>query len=968
MDSYTRACPNDTTFYQACGNFDFRTSPDGSVLCGYFICTFSNYGITVSGSTIQKIYSCDGKADCLSGVDERGCKNHTTGDEFICSVHGEVIPIVKVCNRECDCADCSDEFHCHGLEYGYRCAETEKYILPFLLCNGADNCKYGDDEHPDLCFGIIRQEKQRCLSHLGFKYHQSLSLTNYTRCFPGIQCENQLESTNCTDKSIAPLRCNVSGCATTVAKDAICPSKHSPLNLSRPICDDGIDRECLFASPKCYIHKHQLCNTIISCPDGSDQNNVICRELMLEKCERRYSETGIPDPIPLLWIGDGVMDCRNGIDEDVRWWPTCQLPGFNKTVPDSSTCEDVFICPDKGVIEMRFLCDRVNSCGKENDICRVSHGDATVHVDPIAYKNKIHLGPCLPGIKDHSCASRPYPSDAILGVKPNQLIVPEAQIDCRHTYGAVYLFLSCSGCCRNSICPMRSYLKYNSCPQQLKDRVYALVKGIDLTLAYQHNSNFKVYNMFECDNGLCIEYREVCNLVDNCGDGSDEKTCSNNFKCDISRFVSIAAVCDGRNDCDDLTDECNGGCGRMLIPNTFLKIAAWVVGVVAVVLNSLSVITNSMSVWRNTLNRTIIPRALIVLISSGDFLMGVYLIFLSAADAHYGRNFCLQQRQWLVSPSCTALGLISTLGSQLSLFAMTALSINRMLGVLSRSKCKSKNIRLLLLSMLCILLTISAVITAVSPLLKRFEDYFVNAIYYPDNPLFRGFRSKYVLGEVVVQYHGRVMLPISHISWVTIRKLITAMFTNSYGGTSESILGFYGNDAVCVFKFFVAPSDPQLYFTWSVLSLDLFCFILIAVSYGLVNIKTMQTSRKLNTPSLSGRHKVRQERQRRLHRKIVLIITTDFLCWSIFVMVAALHTMEIIKADKWYSIFSILILPLNSVLNPILYGESINRICGIFTKWVSSTAETPATFKTELSPTEASSPSLLTVTERDIGV
>ena len=32
-------------------------------------------------------------------------------------------------------------------------------------------------------------------------------------------------------------------------------------------------------------------------------------------------------------------------------------------------------------------------------------------------------------------------------------------------------------------------------------------------------------NSFQCDNGRCLDTREVCNSYDECGDNSDERDC-----------------------------------------------------------------------------------------------------------------------------------------------------------------------------------------------------------------------------------------------------------------------------------------------------------------------------------------------------------------------------------------------------------------------------------------------------------
>ena len=37
--------------------------------------------------------------------------------------------------------------------------------------------------------------------------------------------------------------------------------------------------------------------------------------------------------------------------------------------------------------------------------------------------------------------------------------------------------------------------------------------------------------IFVCDNSNCLDKSKVCDLVDDCGDGSDEENCDNNFPC-----------------------------------------------------------------------------------------------------------------------------------------------------------------------------------------------------------------------------------------------------------------------------------------------------------------------------------------------------------------------------------------------------------------------------------------------------
>ena len=62
-----------------------------------------------------------------------------------------------------------------------------------------------------------------------------------------------------------------------------------------------------------------------------------------------------------------------------------------------------------------------------------------------------------------------------------------------------------------------------------------------------------------------------------------------------------------------------------------------------------------------------------------------------------------------------------------------------------------------------------------------------------------------------------------------------------------------------------------------------------------------------------------------MNRRITIIITTDFCCWIPFIVICALHFLEALDATPWYSIFSMIVLPINSVINPLLYDDFIIR-------------------------------------------
>ena len=127
---------------------------------------------------------------------------------------------------------------------------------------------------------------------------------------------------------------------------------------------------------------------------------------------------------------------------------------------------------------------------------------------------------------------------------------------------------------------------------------------------------------------------------------------------------------------------------------------------------------------------------------------------------------------------------------------------------------------------------------------------------------------------------------------------------------------FYGNSGVCLFKYLVHSTDSQVSFSLFVLILDFTCFLIISVCYLMV-----YSYAKTSSTSELGR-----KRNRVLQIKVGVIILTDFLTWVPFTIVCLLHYGEILDAQPWYSLFSTILLPINSVINPLLYDDTIGSM------------------------------------------
>ena len=225
---------------------------------------------------------------------------------------------------------------------------------------------------------------------------------------------------------------------------------------------------------------------------------------------------------------------------------------------------------------------------------------------------------------------------------------------------------------------------------------------------------------------------------------------------------------------------------------------------------------------------------------------------------------------------------------------------------------------------------------AVMPIIEKFENFFVNGVKFSDGlKIFIGTPDKATVLAVIQAYYGRTKE--AEVNWQTLIQMTKDMFSHEfdYEDHTKEVgkVDFYGNDGVCLFKYFVQDEDPQKMFVWSVLAINFLCFILISISYLVIAILSTRSSE-----STAGSQKNRQitQRNRRMNQRIAMIISTDFLCWVPFIITCILHSLKVIDAKPWYSIFSMIILPINSVINPFLYDGSLTDALAAASRFVTT--------------------------------
>ena len=180
------------------------------------------------------------------------------------------------------------------------------------------------------------------------------------------------------------------------------------------------------------------------------------------------------------------------------------------------------------------------------------------------------------------------------------------------------------------------------------------------------------------------------------------------------------------------------------------------------------------------------------MICLGDLMLGIYLLLISYFDLTYNAdgNYCRERYQWLSSSECSLLGVLSTTGSQLSLFAMTMLSLTRVanIGNLIQRECSSYK-SVTKLGLLLVTPFLASILIAVIPILSLTEDYFVNGMYYHGSPLFIRPVSKINHYNTFKEYfEGRsISWDKASFSWEEIRSMVKEMFTSDYGGKNTAL-------------------------------------------------------------------------------------------------------------------------------------------------------------------------------------
>ena len=353
-------------------------------------------------------------------------------------------------------------------------------------------------------------------------------------------------------------------------------------------------------------------------------------------------------------------------------------------------------------------------------------------------------------------------------------------------------------------------------------------------------------------------------------------------------------------------------CGSLL-PNVVLDIFMWILGFMAITGN-LGVL-----VWRLT-HKTRSQKVqwlLITNLAASDFLMGIYMIIIASADNIYGEYFPLHSDHWRFSPACKAAGFLTVVSSEASVFFITFISIDRLLGIefpFSSFRPGLKRTTCWVTIMWFVAISIGAATSILGGSIPDFYDM-----------------SDLCIG-----------LPfVKKLSYETQTINTTA---GNWDPSHETFTGFKRNeDSVTSGASFESQSGTSIGMFFSIaifLGLNFICFIIIAICYCWIFVSVKISTKK------SGRRQEREE-EIKMAAKMAIIVGTDFCCWMPIIILGILVQADLLiiqpRIVPWIAVF---VLPINSSVNPFLYNFKFRGVFKFFRSKYNSFRSSRSTIST----------------------
>ncbi|XP_078491522.1 uncharacterized protein LOC108950445 isoform X1 [Ciona intestinalis] len=966
-DCATMLIPNDTSDEEAplsnCTNSELRCQSEGNstkciprdwVMDGVPDCSQGTDELSALVCDQEKEFQCvwngrcipryrvnDDYKDCEDGSDEAiniTCLN----TEFAClgindspiSIGRRCIPKTWQLNNITDCADESDEFTAplNGScpEGSFQCENSLRCIPRSYLCDGLDHCGDCSDEIEEcevpVMFRCPNDIRRTCL-------HWSYACDPYADCpnveddiftvGPGFKCQKQNGLSDVKQYCILPQWSLKDSYFSCDDRSDLC-YQNDTFHCS--LCLDG----------KTVIAPRQICDGIFDCPDLSDEclcvassletaelcNNV-CYGYPSSPCSKCNKEEFLCDGmcLPYSKVCNGILDCHiSSIDER---WCTIESETFMPIRPKDFTCEpvpDVFqraiefgnfgYLANKSFPIMAKSCDGITECRNMEDECS----------ERANCENKPKVCTDIPII------SQVIPSSFVPGLAQDVILEIRR---CSGLFNFAFGFSICNGIseCQNGE-DERNCTKRFECDAGQRDWLTGT------------KSMVSIANSKKCD----------AVYPPDCLDSSDEINCndSTHFYCESGTpfFVRRDQVVDGKRDCADASDECPPDMFQTralssreeLIKVPSLRAMVWFMAFVAIIGNCVVFILSSKSLIENSKKAksarapgvVVINKLLILNLSFADLLMGVALLIIGIKSAQFSGQYCWRDLLWRSSTTCDVIGVLSVLSCEASVLSLVCLTSYRLYTIYFPLKSRTVSVKVSIIWIMCIWAV--CFILALLPLVDQLSRYMVATMLIKTTPYLT---TEIIQFNQLLEFTKRISATQRNVSvdgvlttgsWSVLQHFLSDNFPK-YVPERVGYFGYYSASAVCLPRYFKLPTDQVEINAISpvIMSFNFIALLYICAAYAAIYKRTYSGNMAVDTAQRQQTEQ-RQKNAKKMQRKISILILTDLCCWLPVCLMTFISLRKTGLHDSVYSYSAIILLPINSSLNPIIYTDAVPKL------------------------------------------
>ena len=336
---------------------------------------------------------------------------------------------------------------------------------------------------------------------------------------------------------------------------------------------------------------------------------------------------------------------------------------------------------------------------------------------------------------------------------------------------------------------------------------------------------------------------------------------------------------------------------KQLLANNWIRSSMWILGICTLFFNVGVIFYGCLELGNRHIYPDKLPQVLLITnLAFADFIMGIYMIIIAIADLSFGQHFPLQAEQWCNSLACKVAGFLAILSSEASLLFLTLISIERLSAFIwLKQRVFPRRRRRV---MIVVATWISATMLSSIPTIMRNE----NQYFYDVSEVCIGLPlARDVSHHKITQTFNITYEPKSGTTRTAeIIHFQNILYSNTTVGPLYSTGLFLGFNLLCCF-------------------ILVFCYIsifLIVIYYG------HRYKIRMNTNHLTRfKMQLRFFMELRMTLKTGLVVLTDLLCWMPIIYLGILVQMDkkTIPPDIFAWIVA-LVLPINSVLNPLIYG------------------------------------------------